>query len=303
MVLPLLLPPVAPARLVTDEEPAGRTRVTVLDVGQGTAVIIRSGDRTLVYDTGGGDPAGANMATTVLLPWLRRQGVNELDTLVISHPDNDHSAGAGTLLAALPVGRLYRGGQVPGLAGGRPCVAGQAWRWPGGQTFRFLSPAGSSTGSSNDNSCVLQIAAAGHRLLLAGDVESAVERDLVRYWGDALASDWLLVAHHGSRTSSTYALLKTVRPATAVISSGYANRFGHPHPDVVETPAGHGRDGLRHCRWRGAGVRTGCRAAAAVSQLPAAKAALLDVNSAWFSPFGRVRIMAPSKDPGEGACA
>ena len=56
----------------------------------------------------------------------------------------------------------------------------------------------------------------------------------MRYWGDALASDWLLVAHHGSRTSSSWAVLKFVQPAMAAVSSGYANRFGHPHPAVVE---------------------------------------------------------------------
>jgi competence protein ComEC len=81
---------------------------------------------------------------------------------------------------------------------------------------------------------VLQIEAGGRRLLLAGDVENGRERELVRYWGETLASDWLLVAHHGSRTSSSYALLKAVEPAIAVVSSGYANRFGHPHGDVVD---------------------------------------------------------------------
>ena len=234
LVLPMALPPDLRAAFPAVAEPAGLTRVTVLDVGQGTSVVVQSGDRTLVYDTGGGDPAGANMASTVLLPYLRLRGAGELDTLVISHPDNDHSAGAATLLAALPAGRVYYGGRVPGLTRGRPCRAGQAWRWPRGQTFRFLSPAGADGGSSNDSSCVLQIEAAGHRLLLAGDIENARERELVRYWGDALASDWLLVAHHGSRTSSSWAVLKFVQPAMAAVSSGYANRFGHPHPAVVE---------------------------------------------------------------------
>ncbi len=234
MVLPLALPLDERARYPRGEETVGLTRVTVLDVGQGTSVLVQAGDRTLVYDTGGGDPAGANMASSVVLPYLRRRGTSALDTLVISHPDNDHSAGAGTLLAAMPTTRVYYGGRLPGLARGRPCLAGQAWRWPGGQQFQFLSPAGPGAHSSNDNSCVLQIEAGGHRLLLAGDVENAQERELVRYWGRSLSSDWLLVAHHGSRTSSSYALLKAVRPAMAVLSSGYANRFGHPHADVVD---------------------------------------------------------------------
>ena len=208
--------------------------VTVLDVGQGTAVIVHSAGHTLVYDTGGGDPAGANMASSVILPYLRHLGVTAVDTLVISHPDNDHSAGAATLLASMPVNTVFYGGDGLALAGGEPCLAGQAWRWPGGPTFQFMAPIDTSPRSSNDSSCVLLIEIAGHRLLFPGDVESGQERKMVRYWQARLNTDWLLVAHHGSRTSSSHALLKTVRPGIAVISSGYANRFGHPHPDVVQ---------------------------------------------------------------------
>ena len=233
LLLPLALPPDYPARYPRPQAPAGLTRVTVLDVGQGTSVVVQAGDRTLVYDTGGGDPAGNNMASAVILPFLRQRGTRALDTLVISHPDNDHSAGTGTLLAAMPTAQVYYGGRLPAPGRGRPCRAGGAWDWPGGQRFRFLGPAGGDGGSSNDSSCVLQIQAAGHQLLLSGDVENTGERALVRRWGQGLASDWLLVPHHGSRTSTSYALLKAVQPAVAVLSRGYANRFGHPHPEVV----------------------------------------------------------------------
>ena len=229
MALPLLLP------VNTGHERATQsTRVTVLDVGQGTAVVIRAGNRTLLYDTGGGDPAGVNMATSVVLPYLRRQGAAVLDTFVVSHPDADHSAGTASILGAMAVGRFRYGSAIPRVSGGQACVAGEAWRWPGGQTFQFLSPAQEKTHSSNDASCVLQVEIGPYRLLLPGDIESDRERLLVRYWGEGLRSDWLLAAHHGSQTSSTRTLLKTVRPATVVLSSGYANRFGHPHPLVLE---------------------------------------------------------------------
>lgn len=232
-LLPILVPLAPDAPGADGPSRPGTTRVTVMDVGQGTAVIVRTRDRLLVYDTGGGDPVGANMASTVLLPFLRQQGITTMDTLVLSHPDNDHSAGARTLLSAMPASRVYYGGDTAAVSGARPCRAGQAWRWPGGQQFQFLSPAQADPQSSNDGSCVLQIDAGGHTLLLAGDVERGQERELVRYWSDALASDWLLVGHHGSRTSSSWTLLKHVRPAIAVISSGYANPFGHPHPLVL----------------------------------------------------------------------
>ncbi len=234
LALLLMLPLLVPARW-TGDTPQDVVRLTLLDVGQGTAVVLRSGRRALVYDTGGGDPAGVNMAVSVLLPFLRHEGVSELDTFIVSHPDNDHSAGARTVLAAMAVRRVFFGGEMQ-LPGGHPCVAGQAWEWPGGVRFRFLSPAleRHSGLASNDASCVLQIATPDHRLLLTGDIEGARERELVRYWGAALAGDWLLLPHHGSNTSSTYALLKHVRPGIIANSSGYANRFGHPHRQVME---------------------------------------------------------------------
>ena len=228
-LLPLMLPHVQ-----DKQAPSLETRVTVLDVGQGTAVVVRSGDRTLLYDTGGGDPRGVNMGSRVVLPYLRQQGINALDTVVISHPDLDHSAGTEGILAAMAVERFRYGGVISGVSSGRPCVAGEAWRWPGGQEFQFLSPARELPTSSNNSSCVLQIQVGQYRLLLPGDIEKEQEQALVRYWGNELRSDWMLAAHHGSRTSSSPALLKRVKPETIVISSGYANRFGHPHPLVVQ---------------------------------------------------------------------
>ena len=229
LALPLLLPPVGTPGTVIQS-----TRVTVLDVGQGTAIVIRSGNRTLLYDTGGGDPVGANMATSVVLPYLRNQGVQALDTFVVSHPDADHSAGTAGVLQALPVVHFRYGAPLAGIQGGRLCIAGEAWRWPGGQNFQFLSPAHESALASNNSSCVLQVQIGAYRLLLTGDIERGRERELVRYWGRDLRSDWLLAAHHGSLTSSSQTLLKTVRPTVVILSNGYANRFGHPHPLVLE---------------------------------------------------------------------
>ncbi|HEY6131245.1 MAG TPA: MBL fold metallo-hydrolase, partial [Halioglobus sp.] len=164
----------------------------------------------------------------------QRQGTAALDTLVISHPDLDHSAGTADILLAMAVDRFRYGGESPAVGEGRPCRAGESWRWPGGQVFQFLSPALESPRSRNDNSCVLQMRVGDYRLLLPGDIESEQERALVQYWGEELRSDWLLAGHHGSRTSTSVTLLKRILPEVAVISSGYANRFGHPHPSVMQ---------------------------------------------------------------------
>jgi competence protein ComEC len=229
LVLPMALPPV-----LSSSSPDLDTRVTVLDVGQGTAVVVRSGEFALVYDTGGGDPKGVNMGSLAVLPYLQQQGIRSLNTLVISHPDLDHSAGTAGILSAMSVDRFRYGGEGSRLGEGRPCIAGESWRWPGGQVFQFLSPALETPYTSNDSSCVLQIQVGNYRLLLPGDIEEDRERTLVEYWGEDLSSDWLLAAHHGSRTSSSFTFLKRVQPEVVVISSGYANRFGHPHPSVTQ---------------------------------------------------------------------
>ncbi|MEZ5572317.1 MAG: DNA internalization-related competence protein ComEC/Rec2 [Halioglobus sp.] len=235
LALPMLLPEdrsLAP--------PSLSTTIAVLDVGQGTAVVVRSGDLALLYDTGGGDPQGPNLGTSTVLPFLRDQGVQALDTLVISHPDLDHSAGATAIMASMPVERLRYGRASPGSGGGRACVAGESWRWPGGQIFQFLSPALETPLSSNDSSCVLRIQIGDYLVLLPGDIEQGRERDLVAYWNSELRSNWLLAAHHGSRTSSSATILKHVQPDVVVLSNGYANRFGHPHPVVVDRLQQHG---------------------------------------------------------------
>ncbi len=88
--------------------------------------------------------------------------------------------------------------------------------------------------SDNDGSCVLLIESVGRRILLAGDIEERQERELIGYWQHELASDLLLVAHHGSKTSTSQGWLNRTAPVTAVINNGYGNRFGHPAPQVID---------------------------------------------------------------------
>jgi competence protein ComEC len=233
IAVPLFIPKQLPIA-----EPSLNTTVTVLDVGQGTSIVVRSGQRVLVYDTGGGDPHGVNMGTLAVLPYLQHRGVTGLDTLIVSHPDLDHSAGSAVIRDALTVERFRFGGMETapreGRIAGRPCVAGEAWRWPGGQIFQFLSPALELPRKRNDSSCVLQIQVGAYRLLMPGDIETSRERMLAQFWGEQLQSDWLAAGHHGSKTSTSTTFLKWVKPQVVVISSGYANRFRHPHPSVIE---------------------------------------------------------------------
>jgi competence protein ComEC len=236
LLLPLLVPPV--------ERPApGHFEVVAADVGQGTAVLVRTARHLLVYDTGpqyGRAGTGGDAGARVLLPLLRGRGETAVDLLVLSHRDTDHVGGAATLLRGLPVRGVLASLEpghplrraAPGL---RDCAAGQGWDWDGVR-FEVLHPPAEapSRAPANARSCVLRVSAGGRSLLLTGDIERRQEAALVQRWGEALRSDVLLVPHHGSQTSSSPALLAAVQPKLALVQAGYRNRYGHPHADVLE---------------------------------------------------------------------
>lgn len=211
-------------------------KLTVMDVGQGTAIVFSDGLKALVYDTAGGNPQGRNLAESVIVPYLRHEGIRELDTLVVSHGDNDHSAGTAHLLSMLSVQKHFSGAEDDQSLVDAPtsCIAGKAWQWSAAVSFQFLSPSIEKGLSSNNGSCVLQITVGETRILLAGDIDAEREKTLVRYWRDDLNSQWMLAPHHGSNSSSSRPWLKYVQAETLVFSSGYRNAFGHPHRAVIE---------------------------------------------------------------------
>lgn len=200
--------------------------VTVLDVGQGLAVVVEGNGKTLVYDTGDGYPGGFSQAEKILVPYLRSRGVQAIDALVVSHSDRDHSGGLSFLKDQMPIYRHLG-------FGGEPCRNGERWRW-GALEILLVNGAGQSEVHSNDQSCGFLLSVNGSHLLALGDMSAKQERELVRYWKEALAADFLVVAHHGSDSSSSHAVLKWVDPTWALISAGLGNRFGHPHSAVLE---------------------------------------------------------------------
>jgi competence protein ComEC len=235
--LPLLLPLLAPPI----ERPAeGEFEVVVADIGQGTAVLLRTRNHLLLYDAGPRYGEQADAGQRVLLPLLRARGETQIDLLMLSHRDTDQVGGAASLLAQTEVRALSTSlpPEHPLRAGGRAyqrCAAGQSWAWDG-VTFEVLHPQPADYAlqlKPNALSCVLRVQSrAGASLLLTGDIEAAQEADLVARLGRSLRSQVLLVPHHGSRTSSTDAFVEAVAPGTAVVQAAYRNRFGHPVPQV-----------------------------------------------------------------------
>ncbi|MDH3377300.1 MAG: DNA internalization-related competence protein ComEC/Rec2 [Gammaproteobacteria bacterium] len=211
--------------------PWGGVWVSVLDVGQGLAVVAQTRQRVLVFDTGPRFRSGLSMGHLALVPFLRNQGIRRIDRLVVSHDDNDHIGGIDALREAFPIDEIFAN-RPESLPGATPCHRGQNWMWQGVH-FEFLHPQAPNPLSGNDASCVLRVSSSHGSVLIPGDIEAGAELALVGHYGPNLASDVLVVPHHGSRTSSTGLFLGAVRPRTALISAGYRNRYGHPHTDVL----------------------------------------------------------------------
>jgi competence protein ComEC len=230
--------------------PDGTTHLTVLDVGQGDAILIEGskGGRMLV--DGGPNPDRLLIELDGRLPpWDRR-----IDVVVLTHPHEDHVAGLALLLSRYRVGQVFE----PGMRGPGPgyrewdsalAAAGAPERgqlatgdrlavddlrfdvlWPDPGRVPAEPPDGGR--SINDVSIVLLGEVDGRRILLTGDVEDDVDPILAKRGLPAI--DFLKVAHHGSKTASTIAFLDIVRPSVAVVSAGADNPYGHPAKSTLE---------------------------------------------------------------------
>jgi len=226
MFLPLVFTP-------ANKPKAGSLNMTLLDVGQGLSVVVQTKNHWLVYDVGAKFSAESDMGRSVVLPFLRRQGADKIDSLIISHGDNDHIGGALSLLQGMPTEQVLT--SVPQqLSDYSPlmCEAGQSWIWDN-VTFTLLSPQHPFV-SDNDNSCVLKIESEQGAVLLTSDIERAAESWLVETYGNHLKANVLISPHHGSKTSSTFEFLQAVQPVYVLIPAGYRNQFGHPHQEVLD---------------------------------------------------------------------
>jgi competence protein ComEC len=267
---------------VQGRRPAG-IELTMLDVGQGDAILLRDGPTAILVDGGGwrrGDLGGR-----VLVPALLGEGVGRLAAVVVTHADRDHCRGLVDVASYLPIGEVW-------VADGfqtEPCVdelaaaalAGRPWalrllgsgagpgsppapgvaaemavgRW----RLRVLHPQGAGPPSrrlaaarrGNDHSLVLAAEALGRRALLTGDVEAAAERALLRRWTgeqERLRAEVLKVAHHGSKSSSGEGFLDAVAPRLGLVPVGADNPYHHPSPAIVARFARRGVPLLRSDR-------------------------------------------------------
>jgi len=219
-------------------------KLVLLDVGQGLAAVVHTAEHTLLFDTGAKYNEKSDLASTVVIPYLKGESVERIDGLVISHGDNDHAGGAEMILSAFPVIQFYSG--VPNQFldySVTQCQQGIAWNWDG-VDFEFISPRRDSIFEGNNASCVLKVSSANGSLLLPADIEKDVERSLLRYSAEKLVADVLIAPHHGSKTSSTEAFIAKVKPRYVLYPVGYRNKFGFPKGEVVFRYVEHGAVGF-----------------------------------------------------------
>jgi competence protein ComEC len=235
----LALGPLAPAA-------DGRLHLTVIDVGQGDGLLLRSPTgRTIAVDAGGSWDARFDSGERRVAPELWRDGVRRLDALVVTHAHPDHVGGVPFLLRAFDVAEVWEG-PAPRADGAwrrleatleasgarRMALArGARFDWDGVR-LEVLGPPPPSSAPlrvRNEDSLVIDVAIGAVHMLLTGDVTAEVEARL-----DLGPAFVVKVPHHGSRTSSSAVLTQATRPRLAIVSAGARNPFGHPHADVVE---------------------------------------------------------------------
>jgi competence protein ComEC len=236
----LMLIPLAAAMLRRDR--VDDFRVTMLDVGQGDAILLRDSGHAILVD-GGGRTDDFRFGETRLLPLLVDRGVRRLDAVVLTHAHPDHCGGLPAVLRHLEVRELWLSPRrLRGECAARLLAASHRTTIRLLRSDRKLRVGEMSIDAfvprrtlkrapDNNASLVLRVRAAMRTILLTGDVERHGELDLI---DRDVRADILKVAHHGSRSSTTKPLLAAVQPRLALISCGRRNLFGHPHPAVIE---------------------------------------------------------------------
>ena len=236
IVLALLIAPASAFIKDAVRSRVAHPQLVFLDVGQGEAILIRSGSRAALVDGG--------ISETVILPLLVERGVRRLDFVLLTHAHPDHCGGIPGVLRHLRVDRLYasprrfRGECAQRILAERPptLLTGPMRTMMGGITIDAIPARRTFKRAPENNASVISlIQINGRRILLTGDIEREREVDLL---GRIARSEILKIAHHGSRSSTTTRFLDDLSPAVAVISAGRRNVFGHPHPAVLEALAG-----------------------------------------------------------------
>lgn len=243
-------------------EAKGQLTISMLDIGQGDAVLIQTGAKNILIDTGDDkyyEDGKKGKENTQLLTELQKLKIDHIDTLVMTHAHADHIGKADKVIAQYGVKELVYNG-IPSTskyfinalkaakANGTQQVkvkAGDVLDFGNGVSFEIVSPSQSLIDEDtaaikakkkvdvNNESVVGRLTFGNFAMLFTGDAEGPVEKDMVASYGKKLKCQVLKAGHHGSKTSSTAEFLKLVQPESVVMSLGVNNQYGHPHEALL----------------------------------------------------------------------
>jgi len=221
---------------------AGRCRVSVLDVGEGNAVLVQARTERILVDT------GPEFRAEQTLRRMRREGVNQLEVLALTHSDAQHMGAARWMMRALPVQELW----VPAVVWKSPLMKetlllaqelnisirrlaiGDQGHWPDQLSWEILwPPVDLRIARADEASLVMRVARYGVSILLTGDA-GTIEEEQMHERGDSLASALLLLGRHGARSATSGVWLDAVRPKEALVSAGSHVEGQHPDREVLE---------------------------------------------------------------------
>lgn len=235
----------AESRIEDNSSREQQVKVTVLDVGQGDALLIQTPEENIMIDTGDVDEREK------LLAELKKTGIQTIDKLIITHPHADHLGGAEVVLRNYAVKAVYDNGQPTTTKLYRKYLetikqkqityhalyAGEILDFGGGVTFKVFSPTQEMIKSQSDlnaNSIVGKLSYGDFSMLFTGDSEAETEKQILAKYGSELKCNVLKSPHHGSKTSSSLKYLQQIAPENIVISLGQGNEYGHPHEQVLK---------------------------------------------------------------------
>ena len=243
-------------------EAKGQLTISMLDIDQGDAVLIQTGVKNILIDTGDDkyyEDGKKGKENTQLLTELQKLKIDHIDTLVMTHAHADHIGKADKVIAQYGVKELVYNG-IPSTskyfinalkaakANGTQQVkvkAGDVLDFGNGVSFEIVSPSQSLIDEDtaaikakkkvdvNNESVVGRLTFGNFAMLFTGDAEGLVEKDMVASYGKKLKCQVLKAGHHGSKTSSTAEFLKLVQPESVVMSLGVNNQYGHPHEALL----------------------------------------------------------------------
>lgn len=243
-------------------EAKGQLIISMLDIGQGDAVLIQTGAKNILIDTGDDkyyEDGKKGKENTQLLTELQKLKIDHIDTLVMTHAHADHIGKADKVIAQYGVKELVYNG-IPSTskyfinalkaakANGTQQVkvkAGDVLDFGNGVSFEIVSPSQSLIDEDtadikakkkvdvNNESVVGRLTFGNFAMLFTGDAEGPVEKDMAASYGKKLKCQVLKAGHHGSKTSSTAEFLKLVQPESVVMSLGVNNQYGHPHEALL----------------------------------------------------------------------